>query len=359
LQGSLGEDGMGLRNKVIGLGFAVFRTTRLHRLARSIAGGQGVALMFHHVRPWRPSTPGFHPNRLLEITPDFFEATLATVRRFGFEFVSMDEALRRLADGGPPFAAVTFDDGYRDLAEFALPTLERYGAPFTAYVATGFASRTAEPWWIALEEAIRKLDRIDLAGRGPAMSALARTSEEKAAAFNQIYWMLRAGPEDRLHDVVRDLSRQAGVDGIALVDRLCMNWREIATLAGHPLATIGAHTVRHLMLSKWSDDIVRAEMATSKIEIERHTGRGVRHFAYPVGDRTSAGPREFALARELGFASAVTTRPGMLFRDHAAHPTALPRLSVNGEWQNVGDLEVLLSGAPFLLWNQGRRLNVA
>jgi peptidoglycan/xylan/chitin deacetylase (PgdA/CDA1 family) len=350
---------MGLRNKVIGLGFAVFRTTRLHRLARSIAGGQGVALTFHHVRPWRPATPGFHPNRLLEITPSFFETTLATVRRLGFEFLSMDEALRRLAEGGPPFATVTFDDGYRDLVEFALPALERYEAPFTAYVATGFASRTAELWWIELEEAIRNLDRVDLAGQGAANAVLARTPEEKSAAFNQVYWLLRAGPEERLRGAVRDLSRQAGVDGTALVDRLCMDWTEIATLARHPLATIGAHTVRHLMLSKWPDDVVRAEMATSKAEIERRIGRSVRHFAYPVGDRASAGTREFALARELGFASAVTTRPGMLFREHGAHPTALPRLSVNGEWQNVGDLEVLLSGAPFLVWNQGRRLNVA
>jgi peptidoglycan/xylan/chitin deacetylase (PgdA/CDA1 family) len=351
---------MGLRNKVIGLGFAVFRTTRLHRLARSIAGGQGVALTFHHVRPWRSETPGFHPNRLLEITPSFFETTLATARRLGFELVSIDEALRRLAEGGAPFATVTFDDGYRDLVEFALPVLERYEAPFTAYVATGFASRTAPLWWLELEAAIRKLERVNIfAGEGAGVATLARTPEEKATAFNQIYWMLRAGPEGRLHEVVRDLSRQAGVDGAALVERLCLDWGGIAALARHPLATIGAHTVRHLMLAKWPDEIAREEMAASKAEIERRIGRPVRHFAYPVGDRSSAGAREFAMARELGFASAVTTRPGMLFRDHAAHPTALPRLSVNGEWQNVADLEVLLSGAPFLVWNQGRRLNIA
>ena len=77
-----------------------------------------------------------------------------------------------------------------------------------------------------------------------------------------------------------------------------------------------------------------------------------------MGDPGSAGPREFALARELGFATAVTTRPGHLFADHAAHLHALPRVSVNGCHQSPAALRGLLSGVPFLAWNRGRRLNV-
>ena len=71
-------------------------------------------------------------------------------------------------------------------------------------------------------------------------------------------------------------------------------------------------------------------MADLKGALEARLGIEVRDFAYPVGDRTSAGPREFDLARELGFATAVTTRPGMLFPEHARRLTALPRVSVNG-----------------------------
>ena len=167
------------------------------------------------------------------------------------------------------------------------------------------------------------------------------------------------GSEERLLRIVGALAARHCVDGAAIVAALCMDWVEIAALARHPLATIGAHTISHKMLAKWPGDVARAEMLNSKERIEHMLDRPVRHFAYPVGDPTSAGQREFALARELGFASAVTTRPGMIFPGHKDHPTALPRVSVNGNWQNSGYLEVLLSGAPFALWNRGRRVNAA
>jgi peptidoglycan/xylan/chitin deacetylase (PgdA/CDA1 family) len=113
------------------------------------------------------------------------------------------------------------------------------------------------------------------------------------------------------------------------------------------------------MLAKHEEAFVRDELEGSRARIEQAIGKPARHLAYPVGDPTSAAGREFAIARELGFASAVTTRPGMVFAEHAAHATALPRLSVNGRYQSLDMLDILLSGAPFALWNRGRRVNAA
>jgi peptidoglycan/xylan/chitin deacetylase (PgdA/CDA1 family) len=350
---------MALKKKIVRLGFDAFRATRLHRLASPMTQGCGAVLMFHHVRPMRDPAQPFQPNRGLEITPEFLDTALAAVRRLGFDLVTMDEALRRLEEGGAPFAAITFDDGYRDLAQFALPVLERHRAPFTAYIATGFASREARLWWTEMAEAFLRLDRIEVAEEGLPSMVQSASLAQKRAAFDQIYWALRAGPEDRLLRVIAKLAAQAKVDGATLRDTLCMDWAEIQALSRHPLATIGAHTIHHRMLAKWPHDVARDEMARSKALVEAQIDQPVRHFAYPVGDPTSAGAREFALAKEIGFASAVTTRPGMLFGEHRDHPTALPRLSVNGDWQNAGYVEILLSGAPFAIWNRGRRLNVA
>ena len=66
-----------------------------------------------------------------------------------------------------------------------------------------------------------------------------------------------------------------------------------------------------------------------------------------------------ALARQAGFKTAVTTRKGMPFSDHRRHLTALPRVSLNGEYQALTYTAVFLSGAPFALSNRFRQVNAA
>ncbi len=141
-------------------------------------------------------------------------------------------------------------------------------------------------WWLELEEAIRRLETVDT---GTARLA-ARTPAEKSAAFDRIYWLLRARPEVELLETVGELARRAGVDGQALSDGLFMDWSEVVALSRHPLATIGAHSVTHRRLAHWSLAEARAEMADSKGALEARLGIGVRDFAYPVGDKASAGP---------------------------------------------------------------------
>ncbi|MGL5136902.1 MAG: polysaccharide deacetylase family protein, partial [Beijerinckiaceae bacterium] len=126
-----------------------------------------------------------------------------------------------------------------------------------------------------------------------------------------------------------------------------------------PLCTVGAHTVSHPLLARMDADAARREVHLSRVFLEERLGRPVRHLSYPVGDASAAGEREFALASTLGFATAVTTRPGVLFAGHADHLHALPRVSVNGLYQNLADFDVLLSGAAFMLFNKGRKLNVS
>ncbi len=344
-----------MKRQVIGAGFAVLRATRLHKPLAPWTRGQGAILMLHHVRPFDGA--GFAPNRLLEVEPAFLDAALARIAALGYELVSLDEALARIgAPSARPFVALTFDDGYRDTATYALPILEKHAAPFTLYATTGFAERTARLWWIELEAAIRALARIEVEIDGRRLALVAGTDDEKQAAFGTLYWLLRAGQEDRLLDVIAALTRQAGLDAAAIPARLCLDWAGLASLARHPLCTIGAHTLTHPMLAKHDADLVRRELEESRRAIEMRIGLPVRHLAYPVGDPRSAGPREHAIAAELGYASAVTTRPGLIFPAHRAHATALPRLSLNGHYQSLDALEVLLSGVPFALWNKGRRV---
>ena len=66
------------------------------------------------------------------------------------------------------------------------------------------------------------------------------------------------------------------------------------------------------------------------------------------------GERMRLAAADLGFATGVTTRPGVLAAADAQDPTALPRISVNGLWQSTEVLDVLLSGLAFAPWYLAR-----
>jgi peptidoglycan/xylan/chitin deacetylase (PgdA/CDA1 family) len=169
---------------------------------------------------------------------------------------------------------------------------------------------------------------------------------------------LRGPDEDATRALTHDLCRQAGVDPMAPA-RNMMTWDEIAELAADPLCTIGAHTVNHYSLAKLDSARCFEELATGKQGLEERLGRPVRHLSYPYGSAADCGPREFELAKEAGFETGVTTYKGLLFPAHRDHLMGLPRLSLNGQFQDLQMLSVLLGGAPFALRNGFRQVATA
>jgi len=211
---------------------------------------------------------------------------------------------------------------------------------------------------LALEAVIAQNDmiRVRLDGRDRWFEC--RSVKDKREIYNYIYaWLRQLPTEEELRQIVRDLCARHQVDMPAFCD-LCMGWDELATLAADPLVMIGAHSVNHPILTKLDDKAVRAELGSSSSVIEAALGVRAAHLAYPVGDRSAAGPREFRIATELGFKTAVTTRPGVVFPQHAERLTALPRISLNGNFQRPSYAKVLISGAATGLWNGFRPVNV-
>ena len=345
-----------LRNNVIRAGLDALYFTGAHHVLRPILAGVGTIFMLHHVRPARDDM--FQPNRHLEITPDFLREVLSHVRALGVDIVSMDEAHRRMRERD--FACFTFDDGYRDNRDHALPVMRDQNAPFTVYVASDFAEGNGRLWWVALERVLAKAGIIEIFRDGAVLRLDAGDGAAKQQAFNQIHDWLRTLPNDRdVQRAVSDLCARHGVDDAAIVRELCMSWAELRSFAADPLVTIGAHTISHCNLARDSEADAAREMRVSRARIETELHRPALHFAYPYGDRTAAAAREFAMARELGFATAVTTRPGMVFAENAEHLTALPRISLNGNYQNTRFLSVLTSGAATAMWNGFRRVDAA
>lgn len=345
----------GFKTRLMQAGLRVLHRSRLDRLLAPVTEGRGLILTLHHVRPEREKA--FAPNKILEVTPAFLEGAVAQVLEVGLDVITLDEAAERLRTGkGPRFACFTFDDGYRDNAVHALPIFRRFGVPMTIYVPTDFPDRKGELWWVALEAVVDGAEAIAFPGLGRLAS---RTLKEKDDAFRRIYWRLRAMAEDDQREAVRSLCSAHGVDQAALCGSLIMDWDALRELAQNELVTLGAHTKGHYAIAKLDRARALDEMGASADRLENEIGRRPAHFSFPYGDPSSAAARDFGLARELGFTTAVTTRKGMIFPEHRDHLTALPRVSLNGDYQSSAYTSAFLTGAPFALNNRFRRVNAA
>ena len=161
-------------------------------MLQPLLGGVGAILTLHHVRP--PRADAFQPNRLLEVSPQFLDDVLAGLRRADVDIVTLDEMHRRLTecDFRRRFVCLTFDDGYRDNLQHALPILRRHGAPFTLYVPTSFPDRAGELWWLTLEAVIAKRSRIALTMDGEDRRYDCDSPEAKYELYEHIYWWLRS-----------------------------------------------------------------------------------------------------------------------------------------------------------------------
>ena len=348
------------RNTVIRAGLEALYFSRAHILLRPILAGVGAIFTLHHVRPRRDAE--FQPNRHLEVTPQFLRATLEHLRAHDVEIITLDEMHQRLVEENfsRRFACFTFDDGYRDNRDFALPVMRAFDAPFTVYVATDFAEGTGRLWWIALERVIAAASSIEVAIGGVTTRLDTATAAARQAAYEHVHCWLRGLPG--AHDVRREISilcARHGIDEAVISGELCLSWDELKPFARDPLVGIGAHTISHCNLAKQPTETAAYELTESRSRIENVLQRRVLHLAYPYGDRIAAGAREFALARAAGYTTAVTTRPGMIFPESAAHVTALPRISLNGNYQDERLLPVLTSGAATAMWNGFRRVDAA
>jgi peptidoglycan/xylan/chitin deacetylase (PgdA/CDA1 family) len=323
------------------------------RLLSPLTSGMGALLMLHHVRPGGGLQEGFAPNSGLEITPEFLEGVILHLRGKGYEFLSMAEAVRRIRTGGHAgrrFAAFTIDDAYRDIFIHAWPVFRRHECPFTLFIAPSITDGTCELWWRALEAVIAGSSFLGMRLNGETIALTTVTVSQKQAAWEKLYWPLRRLDPNRQRDIIVKLCCEHGIDPEAICRAEAMDWDEVRAIAKDPLCTIGAHTIHHHALAKLPVKDAMAEITGSVERIAAEIGERPRFLAYPYGDALSAGEREFDLACAAGIEAAVTTRKGLIFPGHAQKLTALPRVSINGGYQQLRHIDVLLSGTAFALW---------
>lgn len=311
--------------------------------------GIGLILMLHRVRP----DPGhdFAPHFSLEITPAFLEQLIERLRAARIEIVDLDEAARRLEMGQPGnrFVCITLDDGYLDNYEHARPIFERHEVPYAIYLATGLPDRHAILWWLVLEEQIRARDHVAAWLDGEIERHATATLAAKRQAYLRLHQRFRSLSASACAEAARRLCEDCDVDPAAHAVEHGMTWDMARRIASSQFGRIEAHTTQHMAVSRQTSEAMIEDIEAGIDRTFSETGEKPRHFAYPYGDPAAAGPREFAIMKDLPLVSATTTVEGVLHARHQFAMEALPRLCVNGYYQSDAYIDLLLCGMTPLL----------
>ena len=243
-----------------------------------------------------------------EPSTEQFEARMRWVAA-NFNVLPLLDAVRALRDNQLPRRAlsITFDDGYADNYENALPILRRLKLPATFFIATGFLDGGCMFNDIVIE-AVRRAPgaALELEDLGLGSHSLA-SNELRSRAIDRILVRLKYFPIERRTDAALQIAKRTGA---AVPTHLMMTSAQVRSLAAAGMA-IGAHTVTHPILAEIALEHAREEMAAGRARLEQITGEPVRLFAYPNGrPQRDYRPEHAALARELGFEGAVSTAGG-------------------------------------------------
>jgi peptidoglycan/xylan/chitin deacetylase (PgdA/CDA1 family) len=275
-----------------------------------------IILTFHRVLERAdPLLPG-------EPTAGSFEEQLGWVSEF-LDVIPLPDALRLRAEGRLPAraACITFDDGYRNNFEVAVPILERLGLPASFFIATG-AIADGAMWNDLIIESVRACGaRLDLREHGLGDYAVASESERLKLVDTVLDGMKYMAVDERA-ERSRDIYRtHCG----AKVPALMMTPDMVRSLVDRGF-DVGGHTMTHPILQEVSDDRADAEIRGCRDWLASVTGRSPSTFAYPNGrPGRDFDTRHRLMVREAGFSGAVATTWGCVLP--SSDVLALPRLT--------------------------------
>jgi peptidoglycan/xylan/chitin deacetylase (PgdA/CDA1 family) len=304
--------------------------------------GDAIIVMYHRVLPDEEFEKDQGPNEPLAVSLSRFEEQIRYFSKY-YTPMSFDHFLKTTnkVNASKKALIVTFDDGYKDNLVYALPVLKRYQVPATIYVATKFACGDHSMWWYEVWSMCQENQKILFRWEEQFFNLSLKTMEEKMSAFFEIRSLLLGnslGGQKRIMELIR---KDLGCTLRTYPDAV-LTWDEIKLLDQESLITIGSHTNNHPCLATLSREDAKKEMLIGKQLLEEKLKHEITNFAYPFGGNNHAGLREYELAKECGFKTAVTTLTKPLKSNKT---TEFPRYGISNQ-DTTERINIRLSG-----WN--------
>lgn len=324
---------MALRERLVALArrtgaLASFRWLRPHLPLRWLT-----ILTYHRVGEV-PHGFDFDPE-VLDASPAQFERQMAALRELcspiGLGHLRDYYAGAELP---PNPVLVTFDDGYRDNFETALPILRRWEVPAVFFIAVGYISQRRVFWWDRIRYLIRQARTTRLRLRYPQPLEFS-LPEDRERALRVLLRTVKTHYRLDLKALLDDLTRAAGVEWDdelerRLADAHLMDWDHVRRLKTEGME-VQSHTVTHRPLHTLSASDLAHELRDSRRELEERIGAPVDALAAPVGyplDRFGPFAESIGAA---GYALGFSNGTGAAALGHA-HPLQLPRVAVERDW---------------------------
>jgi peptidoglycan/xylan/chitin deacetylase (PgdA/CDA1 family) len=270
-------------------------------------------LTYHRVAAANPAS--LFDDGVVDVAPEQLDRQLSFVRRW-FRPVGLDDLLAYVRDRRPlPRNAllVTFDDGYLDNHDVALPILQRHGVRAVFFVATDFVEHRRLFWWDRIAVLLKSSTRDEVVVDYPERIAVSlRGADARRAAIRRFSRVVKDRRGLDLERFLDGLARASGVviapdEERRLADRTVMTWKHVRALCRAGMS-VQSHTRTHRVLQTLGADELASELRGSRAKLEEELGTPVRAISYPVGGavRRASGIRRAVreAGYELGFSNA-------------------------------------------------------
>jgi peptidoglycan/xylan/chitin deacetylase (PgdA/CDA1 family) len=239
--------------------------------------------------------------------------------------VPLAPAMEALATGRPlprRAVALTFDDGYRDNLDIAVPLLEELGLPATFFLVPGLLSRETRAWWEVLGWAFLRSARSTVQWDGHVLQTRGRAGR---AWFTWVAEQLKThdrAARDRLLLELLELLEPEGEPGDG---DLFLDWDGARELVRRGFS-VGSHSMHHVILSReTAEDQVR-DLIGSRRRLEAELGVSMELLAYPNGTRADYDTNTIDAARRAGHLFAFAIHAGIV--SNTTPPYAAPRFAM-------------------------------